>query len=38
MIGRTLVITGRDTDGNLTFHDAAHNVIRDRACTSTSPT
>jgi hypothetical protein len=34
MIGRTLVITGRDTDGNLTFHDAGHNVIRDRAISS----
>jgi hypothetical protein len=34
MTGRTLVITGRDTDGNLTFHDAGHNVIRDRAISS----
>jgi hypothetical protein len=34
MIGRTLVITGRDTDGNLTFHDASHKPMRDRAISS----
>lgn len=31
MKGRMLVITGRNAEGKLTFHDAGHKVPRDRA-------
>jgi len=34
MTGRVLVVTGRNADGDLTFHCTGHKVIRDRAISS----